>query len=53
MSSPSVSDYDLYAVTVGVVYGGADTVNMLCLSLSSFLSFLPFCIFLPEVTLCG
>ena len=55
MSSPSVSDYYLYAVTFGVAYGGvADTVNILCLSVSSFFfSFLPNCIFLPEVTVCG
>ena len=40
MSSPSVSDYYLYAVTFGVAYGGvADTVNILCLSLSSFFFF--------------
>ena len=47
-------NYCLYAVTVGVTDGGvADTVNILCLCLSSFFKFLPICIFLPEVTVCG
>ena len=41
MSSPSVSDYYLYAVTVGVADGGvADAVNIM--SFSSFFSFCPF-----------
>ena len=39
-------NYCLYAVIVGVADGGvADTVNILCLSLSSFFSFCPFVYF--------
>ena len=46
-------NYCLYAVTVDVADGGvAGAVNILHLSLASFLSFCPF-IFLPEVTVCG